>query len=82
MPQSERSSILKEMLKWLLQFDKGQTVAAILAYTKLEITELGATDNTIKKYIQDLDHAGLIEYKHPFWKIADLGRKWLERHGV
>jgi len=81
MPQSERSSILKEMLKWLSQFDKGQTLAAIVSYTKCEITELGATDNTIKKYIRDLDHARLIEYKHPYWKITDFGRRWLERHG-
>ncbi len=74
------------MLKWLSQFEsqehKGQTLAAIVSYTKIEITELGATDNTVKKYVRDLDRAGLIEYDHPFWKITKLGREWLERHSI
>lgn len=82
MPQSERAAILKAMLKWLSQWDKGQTLAAIVSYTKCEITELGATDNTIKKYVEDLAHALLIEYKHPFWKITELGCQWLEKHSI
>ncbi len=84
MPQSERSAIIKEMLKWLSQFKKGQTLAAIVTYTKCEITELGATNATIKKYVQDLHHARFIECSrdNPFWKVTDYGNAWLERHTV
>jgi hypothetical protein len=82
MPQSERAAVLKEMVKWIASQEKGVTVQAILQYTKWEITEGGATDNTIKKYIEDLDKAGIIEYKHPFWKITNFGRTWLERHSI
>jgi hypothetical protein len=82
MPQSERSEILKKLLKWLSTQANGATVQAILQYTKWEITEGGATDNAIKKYIEDLDKAGLIDYVHPFWKITNAGKKWLERHSI
>ena len=80
MPQSERASIIKQLLKWLDSKEKGATTEAILHYTKWEISEGGATDSTIKKYIQDLDRACLIEYKHPYWKITTSGKKWLKKH--
>lgn len=80
MPQSERANVLKEMVKWLASQEKGATVQAILQYTKWEITEGGATDSTIKKYIDDLSKAQIIEYAHPFWKVTNYGRTWLERH--
>jgi predicted transcriptional regulator len=82
MPQSERAEILKKMLRWLLTKENGATVQAILIYTKWEITEGGATDNAIKKYIEDLKKALLIEYKQPFWKITKAGKNWLERHNI
>jgi len=82
MPQSERAGVLKEMVKWLTTKENGATVQAILQYTKWEITEGGATDNTIKKYIEDLHHAGITEYVHPFWKVTPYGKQWLERHAI
>jgi len=82
MPQSERAAILKELLKWLDNQEHGATVSGILMQTKWEITEGGASDGTIKKYIEDLSKASLIEYKHPFWKITTAGKKWLERHQI
>jgi hypothetical protein len=80
MPQSERSDILKKLLKWLTTQEKGATTQGIVAYTKWEITEGGATDNIIRKYIEDLSKALLIEYQKPFWIITNSGREWLERH--
>jgi hypothetical protein len=80
MPQSERATILKKMVKWLSTQENGATVQAILQYTKWEITEGGATDSTIKNYIEDLDKASIIEYTHPFWKVTNYGKTWLERH--
>jgi hypothetical protein len=82
MPQSERAEILKNILRWLLSQENGATTAAVLQYTKWEITEGGATDNAIKKYVDDLKKALLIEYKHPFWKITDAGKEWLEKHSI
>ena len=80
MPQSERSDILKKLLKWLDTQEKGATTSAILHQVKWEITEGGASDKTIKKYIEDLHKGGLIEYKHPFWKITPAGKKWMEMY--
>ena len=80
MPQSERSENIKKLLKWLGAQKNGATTQAILLYAKWEIAEGGATDNTIRKYIEDLQKAMLIEYEHPFWKITPAGRRWLERH--
>ena len=82
MPQSERAEIMKKLLRWLALQEKGATVQAILHYVKWEITEGGATNNAIKKYIADLDRAAPIEYKHPFWKVTKYGKEWLERHSI
>lgn len=82
MPQTERAAVLKKLLKWLAEQEKGATLQAIIAYTKWEITEGGATDNTSKKYVEDLGQAVLIEYAHPFWRVTKKGREWLERHSV
>lgn len=71
-----------ELLKWLASADDGATTAAIHAQVRNEITQLGATRKTIQNYIEDLHHAGFIEYKHPFWRITKPGRDWLERHTI
>ena len=82
MPQTERALILKKILGWLITQEKGVATRGLRAYVKWEITEGGGTDNSIKKYVEDLDRGGLIEYGHPFWKITNAGRKWLERHSI
>ena len=75
MPQSERSDNIKKLLKWLLTQEKGATKPAILHYSKWKISEGGATDNTVKKYIEALHKAGLTEYNHPFYKISKYGKR-------
>jgi hypothetical protein len=82
MPQSERAEILKRLLRWIGSLENGATIPAILQYTKWEITEGGATDNAIKKYVEDLEKARYIEYNHPFYKITNAGKLWLERHSI
>ena len=82
MPQSERSDNIKKLLRWLLSQEKGATTSAILHHAKWEISEGGATDNTVKKYIEDLHKAGLTEYVHPFCKISKYGKEWLEKHNI
>ena len=82
LPQSERAEIIKKILKYISSQERGVTVAAFQFHVKWEITEGGASDRSIKKYLEDLRQAGLIEYKHPFWKISQLGKEWLERHSL
>jgi hypothetical protein len=81
MPQQERSHNLQKMLKYLRGLPQGVTTAALKAQTRNEITQLGATDKTIENYIESLKSAGLIEYNHPFWRITQSGKNFLERHG-
>ena len=82
MPQSERANVLKKIMRWLAAQEKGATLGALQQHIKWEITEGGATDTTIKKYIQDLNSAKLIEYKPPFWEVTNNGKMWLERHCI
>ncbi len=82
MPQSERAEIVRKLLNWLITQPNGATAQALHAYTQWEICEGGATTNTIKKYVDDLGKAMLIEYRHPFWKITEAGKAWLERHSI
>jgi len=82
MPQSERANVLKEIMRWLATQEKGATLQALSHHIKWEITEGGATDTTIKKYIQDLSNALLIEYQHPYWLVTNKGKMWLERHCI
>lgn len=83
MPQSERSKNLKEIVKWLASLEREKaTVPAIFKHVKWEITEGGATNSTIRKYIEDLAQGGIIEYQHPFWKVTKFGRTWIDRHSL
>jgi hypothetical protein len=82
MPQSERAEIIRKILSWLATHEHGATTQALYTYTQWEICEGGATTNTMKKYIEDLNKGLLIEYKPPFWKITNAGKMWLERHGI
>ena len=81
MPQQERSRNLLRMLKWLSTQQQGATTGALKAYTRNEITQLGATDKTIENYIDALKTANFTEYTHPYWKITKAGRDFLQRHG-
>jgi hypothetical protein len=82
MPQSERSENIRKLLKWLSTMEKGASTAAVRYHVKWEVTEGGATDKTIKTYIEDLKKASYIEYKHPHWRITKAGLLWLERHSL
>jgi hypothetical protein len=82
MPQSERANVLKEIVRWLVAQEKGATLQDLRIHIKWEITAGGATDTTIKKYIEDLDDAKLIEYEAPFWRVTNNGKMWVERHAL
>lgn len=81
MPQSERSQIIKEMLRWIQAKSKknGATLREIIEYTELEISEMGATHRAIKGYVKSLDDRGLIQSKGLTFTITSKGENWLER---
>ena len=82
MPQSERAEVLKKIMRWLAAQEKGATLPALRHQIKWEITAGGATDTTIRKYIEDLHGAELIDYEHPMWTVTNNGKMWLERHCI
>jgi len=75
------SGPLKHLAEWISSQENGATVQAICQHAVGMICEYGGKRNisyrTAEKYIQVLDHAGIIEYKHPCWKITEHGKAWL-----
>ena len=83
MPQSERSQIMKELLSWLDAKSKGKgkgaTLKEIIHHTQLEITDLGASNRTIRGYIRDLLRTQLIHTDGLRFMVTEEGKNWLER---
>lgn len=81
MPQSERSDNIKKLAKWLRAKSKrkGATRREIHKFVKVEVTEMGATDGTIKKYIDDLVQNGFIQINGIRYKTTTLCENWLDR---
>jgi len=83
MPQAERTHNIIKLLKWFRDVQATATRGQVIAYTKMEITSMGATERTAISYLEDCGHYGLIETMrdHPGrFKISNAGKKWLERH--
>ena len=82
MPQSERSQIIIELLKWIRDV-KTATRSQIINYIRLEATALGSSSRTAVKYFEDLGHFHLIELiprSTARWRITSDGESWLARH--
>ena len=81
LPQSEKSEIIKKILRFMVDKEK-VTRPEFFHHVQWEICEGGATDNTMKKYLETLHRGGLIVYDHPFWKVTKPGQEWLEKHSI
>lgn len=81
MPQSERSQIIKELLKWLAAKTKqgGASYQECIKHIQVEITEMGAEEKRCKKYLKDCQKAELIYIDGMKFKITDAGKNWLQR---
>jgi predicted transcriptional regulator len=81
MPQSERSQIIKEFLKWLEAKTKqdGATLQQSVKHIQVEITEMGAEEKRCTKYLKDCERTGLIYADRLKFKITDEGKNWLQR---
>jgi predicted transcriptional regulator len=81
MPQSERSQIIKEFLKWLEAKTKqgGATLQQCVKHIQVEITEMGAEEKRCAKYLKDCERAGLISADRLKFKITEEGKNWLQR---
>ena len=81
MPQSERSQIIKEFLRWLEAKTKrgGATYRDCVRHIQVEITDMGAEEKRCQKYIKSLERANLIFADGIKFKITDAGKNWLQR---
>ena len=81
MPQSERSKIMKEFLRWLEAKSKhgGASYRDCVRHIQVEITDMGAEEKRCQKYIKSLQDAGLIHTDRLKYKITDSGKNWLQR---
>lgn len=81
MPQSERSTIIKEFLKWLDAKTKtgGATLGECFRHIQIEITDMGAREQTCRSYLKDLQKAGLIEILGMKFKVTETGKNWLKK---
>lgn len=84
MPQSERSQIIKEFLRWIEAKTKqgGASLQECIKHIQVEITEMGAEEKRCKKYVRNCERIGLIHSIGFKFKITDDGRNWLKRKGV
>ena len=63
MPQSERSQIMKQLLRWLdakTTKDNGASTGQTIKHVMSEISTLGATERRAQNYIETLSKLGLI----------------------
>ena len=84
MPQSERSQTIKDMLKWLYaktKKDGGAKLNEILHHVTLEITEMGATERTVKKYLDVCQQMGLVSLSLDRLRFMTTRKckNWLDR---
>lgn len=81
MPQSERSEIIKQFLKWLKAKSKhgGATLGECVRHLQIEITEMGAQERTCREYIKDMERTGLIYIDGLKWKCTEVCENWLRR---
>jgi len=84
MPQSERSTIIKEFLKWLEAKSKGSgaNLQECISHLELEITQMGATKRKCADYIEACKRADLISIHGLKFKITPEGKNWLQRKSL
>lgn len=84
MPQSERSYIIKELLKWLEAKTKtrGASRIEIIKHLQLEITEFGCTRKRAEEYLKSCMDLGFISLspKGPRFIVTDACKNWLRVH--
>jgi len=84
MPQSERSQIIIEFLKWLAAKSRskkheGATIQECVQHIEVEITSMGATTKRALSYVKSCQKAGLL-YTHGLkFRVSEVGKNWLEK---
>jgi hypothetical protein len=81
MPQSERSQIIKEFLRWLeaKTIRGGATLQECVRQIQVEITDMGAEEKRCQKYLKDCEKSKLICTEALKFKITEDGKNWLRR---
>lgn len=82
MPQRERTETIREFLLWMEAKSKGSgaRIEEIFNHLEVEITDMGATQRTIRDYVSRCRAQGLIESKDDLrFVITSKGKNWLKR---
>ena len=82
MPQSERSSIIIQFLRWLQGRCKAKNYPNIqecVKHIEIEITSMGATRKRAISYVKSCESAGLIHRYGLKFKISKDGENWLQK---
>lgn len=83
MPQSERSQIMKEMLRWLDAKSKsgaGASRSQIINHIVVDITELGCTKARAQGYLKTAISLGFISLHRLKYKTTPICKNWLQIH--
>jgi len=80
MPQSERSRIIIEFLRWLAakSVKKGATLTECVKVIQTDISKMGASKKTCAGYIEACAENGLISTEAFHFKITQKGKDWLK----
>lgn len=82
MPQSERSQIIKAILSWLYARNKqhkAPRLAEAIRYIESEITDMGASPKTVRRYLERLAVHGMVSIEGGKVICTQTGKNWLEK---
>ena len=82
MPQSERSQVMTDLLRWLsakTKKDRGARGSEIQHHVIAEITSLGATKRTAMGYVDTLQRMGFVTLRGSKYITTQTGENWLEK---
>ncbi len=79
MPQSERSQVIKSMLMWLNEQQRGVPIGNLIRHVELEITSMGGSTRTIRSYILRCKSQGLITEKGVRLICTRKCKNWLQK---
>ena len=83
MPQSERSKIIIDFLKWLQAKGRsskgGASLQECVYHITVEITNMGATQRRAIDYLRATREANLVYARGSLFRLTSEGENWLKR---
>jgi len=81
MPQTERSRIIIDFLRWLDAKTKtgGATLSEAVYHITVEVTAMGATQRRAIDYLHSCTNAKLVYTRGARFLLTEAGKNWLKR---